>query len=168
MRSLILSPGSRRFGLNLEWEFLRFDELDVERLYHILAARQEVFVVGQKLNYVDADGKDPKAWHLIGWTPGRKALVAYLRLLPPGLKYPAYTVGRVLTRPSYRGEGYGKRLMEELLNRVGQEFGPCRVSMAAQAYLETFYQSFGFLKEGEMFYEEGLEHVQMSRDVGHR
>jgi ElaA protein len=150
--------------MSIEWEFLRFEELDRMRLYSILAARQEVFVVGQKLNYVDADGKDLKAWHLIGWTPDRKELVAYLRILAPGVKYPDYTVGRVLTRPTFRMAGHGIRLMEELLARVQQNFAPCRVSMAAQAYLETFYQKFDFVREGDIFLEEGIEHVRMSRD----
>jgi ElaA protein len=153
--------------MHLEWEFLRFDELDSRRIYCILAARQEVFVVGQNLNYVDADGKDLKAWHLIGWTPGRGELVAYLRLLPPGLKYPAYTVGRVLTRPAFRGQGHGLELMNKLLFQMGLHFAPCRVSMAAQAYLEAFYQKFGFVTDGDRFLEEGLEHVLMSRELQH-
>jgi ElaA protein len=35
--------------------------------------------------------------------------------------------------------------------------------MAAQLYLENFYQKFGFVSQGEVFLEEGIEHITMSR-----
>jgi ElaA protein len=77
-----------------------------------------------------------------------------------------YKIGRVLTRLSYRGQGHGEALMSELLRLVNQEFGPCHITMAAQLYLEKFYQKFGFVSEGAVFYEEGIQHITMSRHFG--
>lgn len=144
----------------MDWRWQTMDELSKQELYAILAARQEVFIVDQKIRYVDADGRDFGSYHLSGWQDGD--LVAYLRVIPLPTAA-SYKIGRVLTRLPYRGQGHGVALMQELLRRVPQELGPCHLTMAAQLYLEKFYQKFGFVSEGSLFYEEGLPHITMSR-----
>jgi ElaA protein len=138
------------------------ETLSKRELYAILAARQEVFVVDQKIRYVDADGKDFSSFHLSGWQ--KDELVAYLRVIPSTVPR-CYKIGRVLTRLPYRGHGHGEALMQELLRVVPRELGDCHLTMAAQLYLEKFYQKFGFVSEGEVFLEEAIQHITMSRDV---
>ena len=53
-----------------------------------------MFVVEQQCVFVDADGASVQAFRLLGWQPGegctaRDALVAYLRLVDPGVKSPS-------------------------------------------------------------------------------
>jgi len=146
----------------VEWRWQTIDTLSKQELYAILAARQEVFVVDQKIRYVDADGKDFSAFHLSAWQDGE--LVAYLRVIPLSSER-TYKIGRVLTRLSYRGQGHGEALMHELLRLAARELGPCRMTMAAQLYLEKFYQKFAFVSEGAVFMEEGIQHITMSRNV---
>jgi ElaA protein len=147
----------------VEWRWQTMETLSKRELYAILKARQEVFVVDQKIRYVDADGKDFKSYHLSGWEDDE--LVAYLRVIPWN-EAGTYKIGRVLTRLPYRGLGHGEALMHELLRVASHELGPCHLTMAAQLYLEKFYQKFGFVSEGDVFLEEGIQHITMSRDIG--
>jgi ElaA protein len=147
----------------VEWRWQTMETLSKRELYAILQARQEVFVVDQKIRYVDADGKDFKSYHMSGWKG--EDLVAYLRVIPYD-EAGTYKIGRVLTRLPFRGRGHGEALMDELLSVASRELGPCHLTMAAQLYLEKFYQKFGFVSEGAVFLEEGIQHISMSRDLG--
>lgn len=146
----------------MEWRWQTMETLSKRELYAILQARQEVFVVDQEIRYVDADGKDFKSYHLSGWQ--NDELIAYLRVIPWD-DAGTYKIGRVLTRLVFRGQGRGEALMHELLRLVPKELGHCHLTMAAQLYLEKFYQKFGFVSEGDVFLEEGIQHITMSRDV---
>ena len=50
------------------WQWSRFSELRPEDLYAAVQLREAVFVVEQQCPYNDADGRDPHAWHLLGWS----------------------------------------------------------------------------------------------------
>lgn len=148
------------------WEFCRFEELSLIKLYKIMAVRQEVFIVGQGLNCVDCDGDDLKAWHLAGWEGDE--LVAYLRVLPPGVRNEFHMIGRVLTRPQARRLGYGKEIMRIGEMEIQKRWAPCVMAMDAQQYLQAFYEGLGFMAEGEIFLEEGLPHIFMKKAVAAR
>jgi ElaA protein len=144
----------------MDWRWQSFEDLDQRELYSILAARQEVFTVGQNIRYQDADGRDFSSMHLSGWQNGK--LCAYLRMIPlPEPRH--YKVGRVLTMPEVRGQGQGIALMKEWLRIIESAYAPCVVVMAAQQYLEAFYQKFGFEAYGPHFHEAGLLHTPMRR-----
>lgn len=61
----------------------RFEELSVDDLYSIMKVRSEVFVVEQKIIYVDQDGKDKFAYHV--YIKDKEEIVAYLRVLDKGI-----------------------------------------------------------------------------------
>ena len=105
----------------MDWRWQSFEQLHQTELYAILRARQEVFVVEQKIRYVDADGKDLSAFHLSGWQGSE--LAAYLRVIPLD-KGPLYKIGRVLTRGPFRGQGQGEAILQELLRRVERDLAP--------------------------------------------
>ena len=88
----------------IEWQWKRLAGLAPAELYALLAARAAVFVVEQQCAFLDLDGLDASAWHLLGWAGGDEArtLAAYLRLIDPGCKYPEPSIGRVLTTAPYR------------------------------------------------------------------
>ena len=50
----------------LSWQWLRFDQLSVPQLYALLRLRSEVFVVEQNCVFLDMDGLDAQAMHLLG------------------------------------------------------------------------------------------------------
>ena len=142
---------------------LPFGELTVWQLYHILALRQEVFVVEQTCYYQDADGKDFESWHLLGLDE-QDVLVAYARILPKGLAYPDYpAIGRIITSPTVRRTGVGRTLVAEAIEQCRLRCGAGPIQIGAQAYLEHFYQSFGFETTGDLYLEDGIPHLHMIR-----
>ena len=130
----------------ITWQWSRFQDLAPEHLHEIVRLREVVFVVEQKCAYLDADGRDPAAWHLLGWRDeaGARKLAAYARIFEPGIRYPEASVGRVVTAPETRGTGAGRQLMAEALRRLDGMAPGQPVRIAAQRYLERFYSSFGF------------------------
>lgn len=151
----------------IAWQWAAFDELDAATLCAVLAARQDVFVLEQQCLYADIDGKDQRAFHLIGreqeLQQSSQELVAYLRCFAPGDHYPEATLGRVLTVQSARGRGVGKQLMAEGICRVAQYFPGSAIRISAQEHLEYFYGEFGFLRDSDTYFEDGIPHIAMLR-----
>ena len=138
-----------------------FANLTPTELYAILAARAEVFVVEQNCVYLDPDGHDENAVHLLGEENGE--LAAYLRILPPGEKYPEASLGRVLTREKWRGTGLGRALVAEGVARCEERYPGAGIRIGAQAHLARFYGEFGFEVISKPYDEDGIPHVEMLR-----
>jgi ElaA protein len=155
--------GAPRGSAPPRWRWKTFQELTPDELYRVLALRQEVFVVEQRSIYQDVDGYDRGAHHLLGEAAGPEspALVAYLRVLPPGLKYPEASLGRVLTAPGARRQGHGKALVEQGLAFLAAHHPGAPVRISAQLYLRRFYEGFGFRARGEPYDEDGILHIDM-------
>jgi ElaA protein len=149
----------------LHWQWKRFSELTLEELYRVLALREQVFVVEQKSIYQDADGYDLSSHHLLGKLPGPEepTLAAYLRVLPPGLKYPEVSFGRVVTAPSVRRGGYGRLLVEKGLAFIDAHYPGVPIRIGAQHYLQRFYEGFGFQRSSDVYDEDGIPHIDMLR-----
>lgn len=146
----------------LDWQWKRFPELTLEQLYALLALRSEVFVVEQRSLYLDADGYDAGCFHLLGLTPEGR-LGAYLRVLPPGLKYREPSIGRVVTAPWARRQGLGRELFARGVAFLDALHPGVPIRIGAQAYLQRFYEGFGFVREGEVYDEDGIPHIDMRR-----
>jgi ElaA protein len=150
----------------LRWRFAPYADLSLDELYALLRLRSLVFVVEQQCAFLDLDGDDDRAWHLLGWAgdaAGRPFLGAYTRLFAPGVKYAEASVGRVVTHPDVRRTGAGRRLMAESLRRVAEVAPGAPVRIGAQKYLERFYASFGFVRAGDDYLEDGIVHLEMVR-----
>lgn len=149
----------------LSWQWSRFNALSPEDLYAAVQLREAVFIVEQQCPYNDADGRDPHAWHLLGWSEQRSGrdLVAYARVFEPGVRYAECSIGRVVTAPRVRGNGLGKALMAEALRRVESLAPGQAIKIAAQRRLEKFYLEFGFRTISEPYEEDGIIHVDMLR-----
>ncbi|MCI4651320.1 GNAT family N-acetyltransferase [Phaeodactylibacter sp.] len=146
---------------SISFNCLPFEKLSLQELYDSMALRQEVFVVEQNCPYLDADGKDEAGHHLLGYNTDGK-LMAYTRLLPPGISYPDYaSIGRVVTSPSARRTGAGKILMRESIGWCARLYGEVPIKISAQVYLTHFYESFGFEKVGAEYLEDDIPHVGM-------
>lgn len=148
---------------SINWILKKFDELTLDELYAILQLRSEVFVVEQNCVYHDPDGKDNKAWHLMCFD--KDQLIGYTRILPPGISYNDPSIGRVVTASSVRKTGLGWELMLRSLDTCEKLFGKLSITLAAQLYLKDFYVSLGFKVSGEVYKEDGIDHIQMTRDV---
>lgn len=152
---------------SLTWQWAAFHELTVEELYAILMLRQRVFVVEQRCPYLDIDGKDEGCFHLCGWKgspDSSRELLAYLRVLPPGVSFPELSLGRIVTAPEVRGTGLGRQLMHKGLAMAEQAFGPQPIRISAQMHLKKFYETFGFRQVSEPYDEDGILHIEMLRE----
>lgn len=145
----------------MDWKLKTFEELTLNELYTILQARTAVFVVEQECPYQEVDGKDIYCRHLFLEEEGR--LLAYSRLVPPGVSYPEASIGRVIVDASARGRGLARELMARSLKHL-REDGHTRVKIQAQAYLHGFYGSFGFEPVSEVYDEDGIPHIDMVLD----
>lgn len=170
---------SRSPAVLLTWQLTPFDELSPADLYAAMRLRQRVFVLEQTCAYMDADDADAAAAHLFGWLDvpsmaegdGRadhdddanRRLVAYARIFPPRIKYAEASIGRVATHPDFRGTGAGKALMLEAIRRVAKAGWGNEIRIAAQMYLERFYEGFGFQRVSEPYTEDDIWHVDMRR-----
>ncbi len=143
----------------MHWEIKAFDQLSLQELYTILTLRTNVFVVEQACPYPEVDGKDPNCLHLLGTINGE--LVAYLRILPAGLRYEEVSIGRVVIKPSHRGKGLGRLMMEQAIHCITNEWKESQIKIGAQAYLEKFYQSLGFEPVSEVYLEDDIPHLDM-------
>ncbi len=147
--------------MTIHWTYKAFHELAVEELYAIIKLRLEIFVVEQNCPYQDADDKDLKAFHLMGYSKSG-ILICYCRVLPQGISYPEVSIGRVVSSSLVRGSGAGKLLMKEALGMIKKQFGDrTSVRISAQSYLTKFYESFGFKTTGKEYLEDNIPHSEM-------
>ncbi|HUR91123.1 MAG TPA: GNAT family N-acetyltransferase [Gemmatimonadaceae bacterium] len=144
------------------WVWRSFQELTPDELYDICALRQTVFVVEQNCAYLDADGRDRRSRHLYT-RDASGLLIAYLRLVEPGVKYPEPSLGRVITHPGVRRTGVGRALMAEGLRGAAEYFPGSAIRIGAQLWAEEFYRSLGFERVGEEYIEDDIPHVEMLR-----
>ena len=164
-------PGAAAAGatttgrLDIYWQWSRFSELRLDDLYAMVRLREAVFIVEQNCPYSDADGRDPRAWHLLGWNqgPAERSLVAYARVFEPGVRYTEGSIGRVATAQEVRRTGIGRRLMAEALRRLDALAPGQKIKLAAQQRLEAFYADFGFATVSAPYEEDGIMHVDMVR-----
>lgn len=147
----------------MNWTWQRFAELGVDNLYDALALRCRVFVLEQG-PYLDPDGLDRQCWHLLGRDEAG-TLQAYLRVVDPGLKYTEPSIGRVITAPEVRGTGLGRRLFAEGVARCESAWPGLGIRISAQAHLEPLYGSYGFIRVGANYLEDGIPHVEMLKGV---
>lgn len=154
-----------------------FDELTSVDLYHILKARSQVFVVEQNCAYQDMDEVDFDCLHLIAHQ--NEALVGYCRIIPPefnklrsnlAVADPAIkpvntsmpAIGRVLVLAEHRGYGLARQVMTQAIAHCRKKYGKKRpIIISAQTYLLSFYESLGFVPEGDYYLEDNIEHVKM-------
>jgi ElaA protein len=146
----------------IAWTLRPYRELSGEELYEILSLRQSVFVVEQHCAYLDADGKDRCGYHLLGRDPAG-VLIAYLRILEPGCRFPDPSIGRVVVHRVRRGEGIGDALMREGMRQCAKLYPDRPVRISAQHHLRRFYERLGFvcLGDGNPFDEDGIPHIAM-------
>lgn len=143
----------------MNFKLKTFNELTNTELYNILQERTNVFVVEQNCPYPEVDGKDVQSYHLYKEQNGE--IVAYLRILPPGVSYAELSIGRVLVKKEYRGQRLAHELMAHALQFIEDELNETTVKIQAQDYLRNFYSSFGFEAISEVYLDDGIPHVDM-------
>lgn len=143
-----------------------FSELSNTELYRLLVLRQQVFILEQSCLYPDLDGKDLNALHILGYgspSDDTEELVAYSRILSPGVRFEEVSIGRVVTAQGQRKKSVGRELMRFSLSQCESLFPQQSIRISAQAHLEAFYAEFGFDVASSLYDEDGIPHIEMLR-----
>lgn len=143
----------------LYWIVKSFDKLTLRELYNMLHLRADVFVVEQECPYLDPDNKDWKAIHVLGYN--EEGLAAYCRLFGPGDYFSEASIGRVVVAKKWRRYGYGHQLMDKAIELQRNQMKEREIVISAQMYLQYFYESHGFVREGDDYLEDNIPHLKM-------
>ncbi len=123
------------------------------------AIRREVFCGEQGVDEAEEiDGLDPECRHYLAWLAGDAVGTARTRSLAED---GAVKIERVAVLKPLRGRGIGKALMLRALADIAAG----QAVLNAQLPVESFYANLGFVSEGEIFQEAGIEHVRMVKRV---
>lgn len=142
----------------MQWVLKPYEQLSKDELYQIMQARIEVFVVEQTCPYPEIDGFDTEADHL--WLEDDGDIRAYCRIFNGQKKYEEASIGRILVKKKYRGQGHAKELLTKALELL-EEREEYAIKLQAQLYLNDFYSSFGFETITDPYLEDGIPHVDM-------
>lgn len=143
----------------MTWQIKHFDDLTRDEVYDALELRCHVFIVEQTCPYPDIDGKDRDAYHYLAYESD--TLVAYARILKPGVTYKEASIGRVVTRDNVRKSGLGRHMMERSIAFARETMQVADLRISAQAYLLDFYESLGFVPVSEPYLEDDIPHMEM-------
>ena len=131
---------------------------DPSELAAALDLRVAVFCGEQGVSLAaERDGRDADAHHLGAFAGGE--LVGTCRLIA-STDGGEVVVQRVAVRADRRRHGIGRQLMAAARNEAVRR-GATALSIHAQLDSEGFYRREGFVRCGEPFLEEGIEHVAM-------
>lgn len=148
-------------SMPLSWQWQLLTDMTAPQIFHILRLRAKIFVAEQQDAYCDPDKHDLHAWHVQAYQTDQ--LVSYGRVYfdtPTRLK-----IGRIVVAKEYRGQGIASQLMREILRWVAEHptYQTLEVVLSAQHHLESFYQSFGFERCGEVYALGPILHIDMQR-----
>ncbi len=150
---------------NIQWEVKSFNQLSVDKLFECLQLRIDVFVVEQQCAYRELDEHDrhSETRHLSAYDEAGQ-LIAYARLLPPGLRYAESNLGRFVVRAGSRKQGIGHQLLQTALREISDCWPNSSLRISAQGYLQEFYEQTGFVCQSEVYLEDGIPHVEMVKE----
>lgn len=153
----------------MNFQLVPFNQLAPRQLWSILKLRQQIFVLEQQCLFPEIDDHDPVADHLLATQPDQplpQALMAYCRILPPGLRFPEPCISRVVVLADQRRTGLGRLLMQEAIARIERQHGFPAIRISAQQHLLAFYQTVGFQPTGKRYLEDDIWHQDMYRPPG--
>lgn len=124
----------------------------------LCAIRQRVFIEEQQVDVADEwDDKDETAIHFLVETAEQKA-IACARLLVEG---DLYHIGRVAVLKENRRQNIGRQLMQFILAWCKQQNPEYKIYLHAQTSRVKFYEYLGFVAQGDVFMDAGIEHIEM-------
>ena len=86
--------------------------------------------------------------------------VATGRIVLSGAKEGEAHVGRVAVSAQHRGRGYGRAVMMAL-HEIARDLGLQEIVLGAEVDALGFYQSLGYVVEGEVYREIGVDQLDM-------
>ena len=76
----------------------------------------------------------------------------------------AYKIERFAILKEYRGQGYGKEVLNYFTNMIWEKYNPCTIYLNGQMHAFEFYKKCGFSPVGEIFQEANIDHIKMIKE----
>jgi predicted GNAT family N-acyltransferase len=125
---------------------------------YIRSLRDAVFVQEQGVaRELEWDGEDARCIHVLARNDSGIP-IGTGRMRSDG------KIGRLAVLANWRRHGIGGELLELLVSKAYE----CKlrsVYLHAQSHAVSFYEKYGFRKEGAEFIEAGISHVKMVKDL---
>jgi predicted GNAT family N-acyltransferase len=144
---------------------LTFKEITTpNEMSYAFIIRKDVFIKEQNVDVdLEIDGEDDKANQYL-LLEGDKP-VGTLRVFLD-LKTRSSHIGRVAIIKDKRKLGYGKFMMNKIINILKENYSPLRIEVESQLRVTKFYESLGFIPVSEeIIMDAGIEHIQMYLNV---
>ena len=75
-----------------------------------------------------------------------------------------FKLGRFAVLKEYRGNGYGKILVQEA-EKLAMSLKAKSFELSAQVVAQKFYEKLGYIKTDSYYFEEHVEHVKMFKTI---
>lgn len=75
-----------------------------------------------------------------------------------------YHIGRVAIMKDYRGRQLGNYILKIAENEIKKEGGK-NITVSAQVRVKDFYAKNGYIEQGEIFFDEYCEHINMTKAI---
>ncbi|KRM75296.1 GNAT family N-acetyltransferase [Secundilactobacillus collinoides] len=134
------------------------NELTPQQLITILKARVAVFVVEQNCPYQEVDDDDFDDLHVALFNDTGD-LQAYTRVMDRNTEV---NFGRVLVAEQFRKAGFGRKIVQTTLDVIAERYPNKPIKIQAQAYLQQFYEDFGFQAQSDVYLEDDIPHLDMA------
>lgn len=133
---------------------------DLERAFHI---RKEVFVEEQGVPLEDEfdefDTLDGRCEHVLIYHDEEAVGTGRLQVVDGSGK-----LERICILKPYRQYGLGKMIIQTL-EEIAAEKSIARVKLHGQTHAENFYKKLGYETASEMFMEDGIPHILMTKEL---
>ena len=147
-------------GLSVDLKVLRSSYTG--HIRDIFWIRQQVFHIEQNIDpALDMDGEDETAEHFIAYWQQQPVGIARLRSYGDDTQA---KIERVAVLPEFRQRGIGVAIAKTVLTYAQQQ-GFAKAILYAQAQSVTFYEQFGFQRQGEPFSQAGIPHIAMVKEL---
>lgn len=123
----------------------------------IRKVRNKVFVEGQNVPAdIEEDGKDESCFHVL--------LTRYDLPIATGRMEKDGHIGRISVLEEYRGMNFGTMIMNKL-EEIALKKGIKKLYLNSQSHAIPFYLKLGYEIVGECFFEAGIEHKKMVKEL---
>ncbi|MGF1683485.1 GNAT family N-acetyltransferase [Photobacterium minamisatsumaniensis] len=136
-------------------------EIEVGSIFHKQALDLRYHLFFEEMNHprdILFDGKEKNSFHLA--LVKKSELVAYGRLSQHSLS--EYQISQMVVNPRYQGLGYGKQVLNGLVNKA-KVLKSETIFLNARLTAVSLYQSVGFIFDGEAHESPAtkVEHIRM-------
>jgi len=119
-----------------------------------MVIRRNVFVDEQNVpEFIEIDEFETVSTHILALQSGQPVGTARWRVTATGIKLERFAV-----LSEYRGSHIGTALLKFTLNKIDME---ATVYLYSQISAVGFYEKYGFVTQGKIFYEADIPHRKM-------